>query len=82
MQPRSLKDGSYSVEDNLLDLLALIKFGLHQVEHADAEGFAAMKSEWCTMMYLLQEKAREAYDTAGHMTLMSLYEEASHERTH
>lgn len=82
MKPRSMKDGSVSVEDNLLDLIALIRFGLHQVEHSEPREFAAMKSEWCTMMYLLQEKAVAAHDTVGHLTVMSLRAESSRSAAH
>lgn len=55
-KPHSIPDGTDALEDNLLDVKALVKFALFQIEHSEPEEFAKLKSEWCTMMYLIQEK--------------------------
>ncbi len=61
--------GAIAVEDTLNDLLALIRFGLYQAENADREEFARMRDEWCTMMYIMQDKAKAAQQTAGALTI-------------
>ena len=51
---------SVAVEDTLVDLKALAKFGLHAVESSEPSEFAAMKSEFCTLFYLLIDKIESA----------------------
>lgn len=70
-KPKSIDDGADSVLDNMLDLRALVKFALHQVKHSTPEEFAAFRSEWCTMMYLIREKIDLAYDTIDEVGVLA-----------
>lgn len=71
MKPKTINDGTWNVEDNLLDLQAMVKFALFQIENSDEQGFAGLKNEWCTMLYLMKAKIDAAQDTAGHIGVMA-----------
>ena len=51
---------SVAVEDTLVDMKALVKFGLHAVESSEPSEFAAMKNEFCTLFYLMIDKIEAA----------------------
>ena len=65
--PFSIENGIGQIEDCLLNLQALISFGLHQIENSEPDEFRAMQNQWCTMMYLLQDQVKAAQKFNGHI---------------
>ena len=71
MKPKSINDGAWSATDNLLNLRALVRFCLHQIENSTPSEFADAKNEWCTMLYLMKENVDAAYDTVEDIGVMA-----------
>lgn len=61
----TIERGISHVGECLLNLQALVRFGLSQIESAEPEEFMAMRGEWCTMMYMLHDQIRAAQDYNG-----------------
>lgn len=59
---------STAVEDTLNDLLALINMGLWRIEASEPEEFAQAQSDFCTLFYMLRDKAQE-----GHKELTPIF---------
>lgn len=46
------------LDDKLVNTRALLNFALFTIEAADEQDFKAMKSDFCTMFYLLKDQLR------------------------
>lgn len=80
--PFNIEGGSHHIEQCLLNLEALIAFGLHQIENSDPDEFKAMKSQWCTMTYMLQDQVKVVQEENGNIGLAARKQRASTEAHH
>lgn len=72
-----ISTSSIAIEDALLDLRAMIRLGLHLVEHTTSEELGQHSGELCTFMYLLLEKVSQAQTANGRIEMASRYMEGT-----
>lgn len=80
--PFNIEGGIHHIDQCLLNLEALISFGLHQIESSEPDEFKAMKSQWCTMMYMLQDQVKAAQKENGDIGVAARKQRGSTEAHH